>query len=122
MTNEQFEKLRRYLDDDAQMHIKAHGKWGLDAGKLHAAMESAGVVFCEPPFIERAILGLISTIEATGGVRLRDDGLHGPLADEDWIDLGEAYVDACAAIGRTPVVEVDEFDDEEDDDASTNQQ
>jgi len=43
ITEPQFDKLRQYLDVDARMHITAHGHWSLDAGKLHAALEEAGV-------------------------------------------------------------------------------
>jgi len=25
-----------------------------------------------------------------------------PLADEDWVDLGAAYMNACKALGRKP--------------------
>jgi hypothetical protein len=44
ITNHQFEALRSYLDEDARSHIKRHGKWRLDAGKLQAALEGAGIV------------------------------------------------------------------------------
>lgn len=38
-----FGKLRKYLDEDAQAHIAAHGKWTLDEGKMQAALEAAGI-------------------------------------------------------------------------------
>ena len=41
---EQFELLREYLDRDCQMHLSApHRCWSLDAGKLMAALEHAGI-------------------------------------------------------------------------------
>ncbi len=39
----QFQALRAYLDEDAAMHIAASGKWRLDAGKLEAALDEAGI-------------------------------------------------------------------------------
>lgn len=41
MTEAQLEKLRKYLDDDCQAHLKAHGSWRLDMGKLMTAVEHA---------------------------------------------------------------------------------
>ncbi len=51
-----------------------------------------------------ALASLCSTIEATGGVRKLEDGLYAPVGDEDWIDLGEAYLDACLALDRLPKI------------------
>ena len=51
---------------------------------------------------EAALREFIDAIEATGGVVTTDCGLYAPVADEDWIDLGEAYVRACAALQRQP--------------------
>ncbi len=76
-----------------------------------------------------ALQALVSTIEATGGcIRLAGevrasegpealasgDGLPVPAGDESWIDLGHAYVLACQALGREPMVR-DEDDADEDD-------
>lgn len=47
---------------------------------------------------------VITTIEITGGVLRYPDGTHAPAADHDWIDLGEAYLEACKAIGKEPMV------------------
>ena len=44
ISGQRMEALRRYLDADCQGHLRAHGKWRLDAGKLAAALEAAGVV------------------------------------------------------------------------------
>lgn len=49
----------------------------------------------------QALQEFIDAIEATGGVRATPKG-YVPVADEDWIDLGEAYMSACEAIGREP--------------------
>ena len=58
-----------------------------------------------PPSLRAALDAFIATIEATGGC-VRDDGvLLAPAADPDWIDLADAYLAACAAIGRTPMIE-----------------
>ena len=51
-----------------------------------------------------ALLSIIETIEATGGCSC-EDGLLVPVGDSDWTDLADAYVRACAAIGRTPLID-----------------
>lgn len=58
------------------------------------------------PFSElraAALLAFVETIEATGGV-VYDGRNHGPCGNEDWIDLGAAYLKACHALGREPKV------------------
>ena len=47
----------------------------------------------------------IDTIEVTGGVIRDRDGLHAPVADPEWVDLGEAYTLACAVVGKEPKVQ-----------------
>jgi hypothetical protein len=53
-----------------------------------------------------ALEDFINTIEATGGIRAFEDGTYGPEADEDWIDLGDSYIKACAELGR-PILYAD---------------
>ena len=50
-----------------------------------------------------ALQAFVSTVEATGGVE-EDNGIYTPVADSEWIDLGDAYVAACRALGREPKV------------------
>lgn len=52
---------------------------------------------------DKALRALIDTIEATGGI-VRDPyrGLPVLVADEDWIDLADAYISACEAMGVEP--------------------
>jgi hypothetical protein len=50
----------------------------------------------------QALLTFIDAIDVTGGIREQDDGTVAPIADEDWIDLGEAYLQACNALGHPP--------------------
>jgi hypothetical protein len=57
--------------------------------------------------VETALLEFVDAIESTGGV-MRNPTWSGhfvPKADEDWIDLGEAYMGACKALDRKPKVE-----------------
>jgi hypothetical protein len=49
-----------------------------------------------------ALESFIGAIEATGGVVIDHKGLACPVADPDWIDLGDAYLQACRALGREP--------------------
>ena len=54
---------------------------------------------------EDVLKKLMSTIENRGGVIEDSDGhLQGCVADEDWLDLAGAYVDACEATGRMPMI------------------
>lgn len=55
--------------------------------------------------LRAALWDFISTIEATGGVVEDRCGNVAPDADQDWLDLGEAYLTACQALAREPVVE-----------------
>ena len=50
----------------------------------------------------QALLTFVDTIDVTGGIRDQGDGTVAPIADEDWIDLGEAYLQACNALGHPP--------------------
>lgn len=52
-----------------------------------------------------ALWNFCDVIDNTGGIKKDDKGYHVPVADEDWIDLGEAYMRACDALGRKPVEE-----------------
>ena len=65
-----------------------------------------------------ALHAFLDTIEATGGCGVDDGGFVVPQADPDWIDLGAAYVKACGALGREPMVGRDgaEGEDDEGDD------
>jgi hypothetical protein len=51
---------------------------------------------------------LIDTINATGGLLNFSNGTYAPLGDPDWIDLGEAYLAACAQKESTPMVAADD--------------
>ena len=48
---------------------------------------------------EKALRAFIAAIEVTGGVITDGRGFLVPVADDEWIDLGEAYAQACAALG-----------------------
>lgn len=50
---------------------------------------------------QAALLALIETVEATGGILLWPDGrVMGCALDPAWLDLAEAYVLACKALHR----------------------
>ena len=56
-----------------------------------------------------------SCINMTGGV-LRDDSgnVSGCVGDPEWLDLADAYMDACEALGVDPkLVQVSDDDDDE---------
>lgn len=50
---------------------------------------------------------LVDLVNVTGGVVEQDNGLYAPVADEDWLDLGEAYMKACDVTCTTPKVRKD---------------
>jgi hypothetical protein len=57
------------------------------------------------PTLRDALRDFIACVEATGGVREDRQGNYHPAADDAWTDLGDAYVRACEAVGKRPVVE-----------------
>jgi hypothetical protein len=62
--------------------------------------------------LRNALRNFTNTIEATGGVRRRDTrSCVYPAADKAWTDLGEAYMAACKATGKMPMLNAQ--DDEE---------
>ena len=54
--------------------------------------------------MEEALRDFIRTINATGGLAVNDAGETIPVADEDWLDLAEAYLLACDALGVKPLL------------------
>lgn len=56
------------------------------------------------------LVGLVNTIESTGGVLENRRGHLLPVADPEWIDLGDVYKSACEALGRQMMVEPDPED------------
>lgn len=52
----------------------------------------------------KALQALVSTINATGGVEQAIETT--PAADPEWVDLGEAYLLACEALGVEPEIHV----------------
>jgi hypothetical protein len=55
----------------------------------------------------QALRDFVLTVEVTGGIFTDVDagGVVAPYADPDWCDVGEAYLLACAALGRQPVLD-----------------
>jgi hypothetical protein len=54
--------------------------------------------------MRNALENFIGTVEATGGVCLDEEGHYVPVADPEWMDLGGAYLVACAALHRQPMI------------------
>lgn len=52
-----------------------------------------------------ALTEFAEAVDATGGVRRDAIGGYCPVGDLEWIDLGEAHVHACRALGRTPRID-----------------
>lgn len=60
---------------------------------------------------EKALRLLCDTIESTGGVKSIDKVIV-PVGDEDWSDLADAYIAACDALERAPLLAGTFFGDE----------
>lgn len=72
----------------------------------------------------KALREFVEAIDVAGGVRRDKKGYPRPLGDEDWIDLGEAYLLACEALGREPKESSgndDVFGDQPEDDSVTDE-
>lgn len=51
-----------------------------------------------------AVQRLIDTVESTGGVyRYASGNICGPVADPEWLDVADAYIAACAEVGKEPL-------------------
>jgi hypothetical protein len=48
-----------------------------------------------------ALMSFVSAIDVTGCITEND----GPVGDPEWLDLADAYLQACAALGREPIVQ-----------------
>lgn len=57
--------------------------------------------------LREALLTFVDCIDGTGGVIRDRKGYYRPVGDTDWIDLGDAYIQACTALGREPVVDAE---------------
>ena len=49
--------------------------------------------------VETSVRQIIDTVQATGGLVRTPDGLHAPVADPDWIDLGECVLNLAQILG-----------------------
>jgi hypothetical protein len=59
-----------------------------------------------PESMQVALEAFVSTVNNTGGVVEYLDGTILPRrADKEWIDLGDAYMLACHALGAKPKLE-----------------
>jgi hypothetical protein len=58
-----------------------------------------------------ALENFCSTIEATGGVfKDPENGYWYPVGDPTWFDLGDAYLAACEALRRKPLIADDDIE------------
>jgi hypothetical protein len=56
------------------------------------------------PTLREALAEFIECVETAGAVRRDRLGNYHPGADDTWTDLGDAYVRACYALGKSPVI------------------
>lgn len=58
---------------------------------------------------QAALKAFVDAIDATGGVVEFENGEIVPAVDEEWLDLGDAYMQACDALGVEPKIEEGEM-------------
>ncbi len=58
--------------------------------------------------MEELVKKFVDAIECVGGVVRNNKGLHEPRGDREWIDLGELYIECCAALGKQPEIAYDD--------------
>jgi hypothetical protein len=62
----------------------------------------------KPTSLELALNKFIDCVKATGGVlRGQNNEVWGCVADPEWLDLADAFLDACKAIGVKPMFKDD---------------
>lgn len=69
----------------------------ISQGEPHQVLSADAVVFRD------ALERFVATIDNTGGVVTDDHGYVCPKADPDWVDMGEAYLNACSVLQREPL-------------------
>lgn len=47
----------------------------------------------------------VDAVHSTGGVVYIGDRLIGCVADEDWLDLADAYLEGCDVLNKEPKIE-----------------
>ena len=57
-----------------------------------------------PDIARKALVSLVGCINAIGGIVCIDGQFFAPVIDLDWTDLGDAYIQACQALGIEPVI------------------
>ena len=95
----------KYLEFGAEEADTLDGAISLLLGPTSTKMDVGGAY--------AALASLVNTVESTGGVMQNRKGHLLPKADPEWIDLGDAYKEACEALGRKMMVEPDLEDAEE---------
>jgi hypothetical protein len=76
-------------------------------GNTPRELAGNAALIAKAPLMCGALEALCLTIEATGGIEYGSHGEPMPLADPEWIDMGEAYLTACNVLGREPMVKDD---------------
>jgi hypothetical protein len=54
--------------------------------------------------MSKALRMFRDTIEVTGGLIRNEAGDLAPAVDEDWIDLADAYIEACRELDVEPMI------------------
>lgn len=53
--------------------------------------------------LKAVVEALVDTVELKGGVFKTPYDDYAPVADPDWLDLADVYLEACHALNRSPL-------------------
>jgi hypothetical protein len=55
--------------------------------------------------LETVLREFVDDVESSGGVLMFQNGIVTPEASQDWSDIGATYLNACKALGKTPMID-----------------
>jgi hypothetical protein len=96
------ESLFRETEQDAINQVGNRLARHFDDGRIVEAGPSSSRVGAQPP--KDAAQQLIEAVNAAGGLISLPNGLWAPVGDSEWIELAEAYFQACLEKGVQPVL------------------
>ena len=95
----QLTEALRLIPNDTQLPYYASCAINVAMGNAIATIEHAQK---HPEPVVEALQALVDTVNATGGVTTGSNGRVMTIGDPEWLDLADAYVMACEALGVKP--------------------
>lgn len=108
-------ELLQGTDDGEECPLCMMGTVSYEGGEAVCMGECGATVPLEPVqqirYLRAALHEFTDAVLVAGGVgKNRVTGLYEPAADPEWVDIGEAYVNACRVLGIPAKVEKEEED------------